>query len=433
MASRMPTTMAMTVDGPTRPRRWLGVLAWALWGLAMLDLAATVWFDHLLRQAGRPELVQLNTGAVTLVLAAVSATTSGAILASRRPRHPVGWLLLAFGLVVQTLTSAAEGYARYGFLAHPGTLPAASYLAMFASVTFIPGLGCVGFILLLTPTGSLPSPRWRWWAWIAAAVPAAFVVSWLLGMPELDPESPLHAVRNPLAIPALEDPLRVVAGVTAPVTALTLVVAGGSLVGRFRRASGLERQQLRWLTFAAALAPLAVLVMYAGILTGHLQVAGWAVGLFLALLPLAISAAIARYRLYDLDRIISRTLAYGLLTVLLGVGYAGVVLGLGRLLPQGSSLVVAAATLAVAAVFQPARRRIQQAVDRRFNRRRYDAARTIAAFSARLRDELDLDMLSAEVLTVVEQTMQPTQAWLWLRAPHEASRAASATVARQRS
>jgi hypothetical protein len=250
-------------------------------------------------------------------------------------------------------------------------------------------------------------------------VPAAFVMAWLLGVPAVDPESVLHGVRNPLAIPALETPLLVVAGVTAPLTALTLVVAGGSLVGRFRRARGGERQQLRWLSFAAALAPPAVLVMYVGILTENLELAGWAVGVFLALLPLAISAAIARYRLYDLDRLISRTLAYGLLTILLGLGYVGVVLGLGRFLPQGSSLVVAAATLAVAALFQPARRRIQQAVDRRFDRRRYDAAQTIAAFSARLREEVDLGTLTAELLAVAEQTMQPTQASLWLRPPQQ--------------
>jgi hypothetical protein len=424
----------MTASAQRVSPQWAARLAWALWLLATFGLAATAWFDHLLRQAGRPELVQLTGGGGSiLVLAAVSAASSGAILASRQPHHPVGWLLLAFGLVVQALTSAAEGYARYGLLARSGTLPAATYLAVLASVTFIPGLGCIGFILLLTPTGSPPSPRWRRWAWIAAAVPAAFMVAWLLGMPAVDPESVLHGVRNPFAIAALEGPLRVVAGVTAPLTALTLVVAGWSLVGRFRRARGTERQQLRWLSFAAALAPLAVLGLYAGVLTGNLELAGWAVGLFLALLPLAISAAIARYRLYDLDRIISRTLAYGLLTALLGLGYTAMVLGLGRLLPEGSSLVVAAATLAVAVVFQPARRRLQQAVDRRFNRRRYDAARTIEAFSARLRDELDLDTLSAEVLAVVEQTMQPTKAWLWLRAPHEASRAASATVAQQRS
>ena len=426
--------LAVPVTFHARPARigsWLVGLAWALWVLTLLSLAATAWLDHLLDQAGRPELVQLTAGSgVILVLGAVSAATAGAILASRRPRHPVGWLLLAFGLVVQALTSAAEGYARYGLLARPGTLPAASYLAMLASVTFIPGLGCVGFILLLTPTGSLPSPRWRRWAWIAAAVPAAFTVSWLLGVPAVDPESVLRGAQNPLAIPALESPLVVVAGVTAPVTALSLVVAGGSLVGRFRRARGVERQQLRWLSFSAALAAPALLVMYAGILTENLELAGWAVGVFLALLPLAISAAIARYRLYDLDRIISRTLAYGLLTLVLGLGYAGVVLGLGRLLPRGSSLVVAAATLAVAAVFQPARRRIQQAVDRRFNRRKYNTAKTIQAFSTRLRDQVDLDTLSSELQAVVHQTMEPTGVSLWLRPSPDGSSGTTGTKAR---
>ena len=263
-------------------RLWPGALAWALWALAMLGLAATAWFDHLLRQAGRPDLIQLDAGGVTVVLGAVSAASAGAVLASRRPRHPVGWLLLAFGLVAQALTSAAEGYARYGFLARPGALPATSQVATLASATFIPGLGCVGFILLLTPTGSLPSSsaRWRWWAWVAAAVPAAFGVSWLLGVPQLDPDSPLHAVGNPFAIPALADRLRPVYGSASPATALTLVVAAGSLVLRFRRAGGLERQQLRWLTLAAALAPLAVVVAAAGIVTAHLAVAGWAAGLY---------------------------------------------------------------------------------------------------------------------------------------------------------
>jgi hypothetical protein len=376
----------------------------------------------------------LDAGGVTVVLGAVSAATAGAVLASRRPRHPVGWLLLAFGLVAQALTSAAEGYARYGFLARPGALPATSQVATLASATFIPGLGCVGFILLLTPTGSLPSPsaRWRWWAWVAAAVPVAFLVSWLLGVPQLDPDSPLHAVGNPFAIPALADRLRPVYGSASPATALTLVVAAGSLVLRFRRAGGLERQQLRWLTLAAALAPLAVVVAAAGIVTAHLAVAGWAAGLYLALLCVAIGAAILRYRLYDLDRIISRTLAYGLLTVLLGGGYAGVVLGFGQLVGRDSPLVVAGATLAVAVLFQPARRRVQQAVDHRFNRRRYDAAQTVAGFSTRLRQEIDLDTLTAELLAVVGQTMQPTQATLWLRPPRATSSAAGTAVSHRR-
>jgi hypothetical protein len=166
------------------------------------------------------------------------------------------------------------------------------------------------------------------------------------------------------------------------------------------------------------LAAAALLVALAALLIEEdFTVLDLALGVCAALLPLATGAAILRYRLYDLDRIISRTLAWGLLSVLLGAGYAAVVLGPGRLLPQGSSVVVAAATLAVAvaAVFQPARRRVQQVVDRRFNRRRYDAAQSIAAFSARLREEVDLDTLTGELLAVVEETMQPTQSSLWLR------------------
>jgi len=415
------------------PRWWAAGVAWALWALALFGLAATAWFDHLLRQAGRPELAQLSGGGVAGVLSAVSAATAGAVLASHRPRNPVGWLLLTFGMMPQALSAAAEGYARYGLLVRPGTLPAAEQLATLSSSTFIPGLSLIAFILLLTPTGSLPSDRWRWFARVAAALPIAFLAAWLLAVPQPDPDSPLASISNPFAIAGLAGAGMAVAGVASPAIAVTLAVAAASLVQRFRRSRGGERQQLRWLGLVAALTPLVVFVTAAAIATGHLVLAGWALGLYLALLPLAIAAAIARYRLYDLDRIVSRTLGYGLLTVLLGLGYAAVVLGLGELLGRDSSLVVAAATLAVAAVFQPARRRIQQLVDRRFNRRRYDAARTIAAFSARLRDELDLDTLSAEVLAVVEQTMQPTQAWLWLRAPHEGSRAASASVARQRS
>jgi hypothetical protein len=397
------------------PRWWASGVAWALWTLAVLGLAATAWFDQLLRQAGRPELAQLRAGGVAVVLSAASAATAGAVLASRRPRHPVGWLLLAFGLIPQALSGAAEGYARYGLLARPGTLPGAEQLATLASATFVPGLSLITFILLLTPTGSLPSARWRWFARVAAALPVAFLAAWLLGMPQLDPESPLASVRNPFAISGLAGVGMAVAGVVSPAIALTMAVAAASLVRRFRRGRGSERQQLRWLAVAAALAPPVVLATAAAIAVGNLVLGGWIIGLYLALLPLAIAAAIARYRLYDIDRIISRTLAYGLFTLLLGGSYGTVVLGLGQLLGQDSSLVVAAATLAVAALFQPLRRRVQATVDRRFNRRRYDAARIIEAFATRLRDQVDLDALHAELLAVVDQTMQPTRASFWLR------------------
>jgi hypothetical protein len=397
------------------PRWWPAGLAWALWTLTLLGLAATVWLDRLLIEAGLPELTTvLSRGNLTSVVAGVSAATVGALVASRRPRHRVGWLLVALGLS-NAASGLAFSYSRYGLVARPGALPAAGYLAGFANGAVFLSLSLTGFVLLLTPTGKVPSPRWRWWARVqVAALVVAFLTSALAPMP-LYPEYP--EIGNPLGVAALADgPLTAAFPVGALLILAGLMAGAVSLLSRFRRAHGLERLQLRWLAMGAALAAVALLVaLTALVVEGDGVVLQAAVGICVALLPLATGAAILRYRLYDLDRIISRTLAYGLLTVLLGLGYAGVVLGLGRLLPQGSSLAVAAATLAVAAVFQPARRRIQQTVDRRFNRRHHDAGQTIAAFSARLRDQVDLDTLTAELLTVVDQTMQPTQASLWLR------------------
>jgi hypothetical protein len=394
--------------------RLAGRLAWALWTLAMLGFLPSGWIDHLLREAGRPDLVSLDAATVPYLLALVSAATVGAVVASRRPAHPVGWLLLALGLSV-TSSGLADQYVFYGLLARPGAVPAAAYVAVYGDASFILFAACIGFVLLLTPTGSLPSPRWRWWARVAAAAPAVFLLAAALRSKELEP--PYPPIRSPLAVRALAGPAEVAAGLALAVTGLAVLVGAASLVLRFRRARGVERQQLKWMAFAAALALVAVAAVTVGAAMNEQAVVVGVSGVYMAVLPLAIGAAILRYRLYDLDRIVSRTLAYGLLTVLLGLGYAGVVLGLGRLLPQGSSLVVAAATLAVAAVFQPARRRVQQAVDRRFNRRRYDAARTIAAFSDRLRQQVDLDTLTAELLAVVEETVQPTRASLWLRPP----------------
>jgi hypothetical protein len=356
----------------------------------------------------------------------VIAATVGALVASRRPRHPVGWLLLATGLSL-TLSGAISSYRWYGLVARPGTLPAAGYLAGLANGLNIVYLSCAGFILLLTPTGTLPSRRWRWWARIAAAAAGMFLLASVVDPSPLYPEYP--RIGNPLGVPALAGPLDTLLPSAGLVVLVALVVGAWSLVGRFRRARGTERQQLRWLAWGAALAAVALVAAIAELaLHGDTSLFQAALGACLVLLALATGAAILRYRLYDIDRIISRTLAYGLLSLLLGLGYAGVVLGLGRLLPQSSSLVVAAATLAVAAAFQPARRRIQQAVDRRFNRHRYDAARTIDRFSTRLRQQVDLNTLTAELLGVVDQTMQPTQASLWLR-PHEPSSTAGGASA----
>jgi hypothetical protein len=387
----------------------------------MLALAATGRLALLSQTSGSSEAQPTNVAVGALILAIASAAAVGAVLASRRPAHPVGWLLLGVGLGL-ALNILVERYVKYGLLVRPGSLPAARYLVGFTYVTIFLWLSCAGFVLLLTPTGSLPSPRWRWWARVAAAAP---VVTVLLGVVQPDPLAPDY-YGNPLAVPALARVL-IVPGVAGIVVVFaSLLVGAGSLVGRFRRARGVERQQLRWLAVAAACASVLLLVaLVAAFVLGNDVVVLAASTLCVALLPLATGAAILRYRLYDIDRVLSRTLAYGLLTMLLGGGYAGVVLLLGQLFggigDQPPSWAVAAATLAVAAAFRPARRRVQRAVDRRFNRRRYDAARTIQDFSTRLRQQVDLDSLTGELLGVVEQTMQPTIVSLWLRPSVSAS------------
>jgi hypothetical protein len=386
----------------------------------MLALPVIAWLDQLSRQAGRPELAQLTLGSVVgPVLAAVSAATAGAVLASRRPRHPVGWLLLVLGLSA-AWAGVPPAYAAYGLLARPGALPAAHAVARYWPITVVTTQTAASFALLLTPTGRLPSPRWRWWARVTLAAAVILLVALAVARGPLDPR--YQVLGGPFDLRGQGGVLLVVNQLALAATTLAVVVGAASLVVRFRRARGVERQQLRWLAWAAAVAVLGAAVALGGLAVGATALVTWAISSTFAVMPLAIGAAILRYRLYDLDHIISRTLGYGLLTVLLGGGYAAVVLGLGQLLGRDSSLAVAAATLAAAAVFQPARRRIQQAVDRRFNRRRHDAAQKIAAFSDRLRDQVDLDALHTELLAVVDQTMQPTQASLWLRSPQEPPR-----------
>jgi hypothetical protein len=274
----------------------------------------------------------------------------------------------------------------------------------------------------LFPTGRLLSRRWRVVGWLAGVgmVLAAAGIALAPGPLGGEPGPPV----NPLGIPGAENLLRVVEAIGLGAFGLAVFASVASLIVRFRRARQVERQQLKWLSYAAVLVGLAALfqiVLFAiwGDTTVTSSLANGATTGSLACVPVATGIAILRHRLYDIDRLISRTLVYVLLTVVLGLGYAGLVLVLGQLFGgvtgNPPSWAVAAATLGVAALFQPARRRIQQAVDRRFNRRRYDTARTIEAFSVRLRDQLDLDTLIVELVAVVDQTMEPTKAFLWLR------------------
>jgi hypothetical protein len=329
------------------------------------------------------------------------------VVASRRPRHPSGWLLLLLGAA---LTLAAVGLAEVS--AAVAGLGSSGWLAPYLPVAILIAVDCTAFLLLLTPSGSLPSPRWRPWAAVTAVIPAVVVL--VVALTHVR-GAPVHHVTSPLDLRALSAAEAVIFQVAFVICQVANLVATISLVVRFRRARGVERQQLRWLVLATGVVLALSAVVVAGVLSGAPVLAGLVGGLCPAVLSGAIGAAVLRYRLYDLDRIISRTLAYGLLTVLLGGSYAVVVLGIGQWLASGSSLVVAGATLAVAAAFRPAQRRVQAAVDRRFNRRRYDGARTIEAFSARMRDHVDLDSLTDRLLGVVEQSMQPASVSLWLR------------------
>jgi hypothetical protein len=409
--------------GPGRPRRRTAGLAWALWLASLLCLAAVPWLDELLRQAGRADLVQfVFPDVATPVLALVSSATVGAVVAARRPTHPVGWLLLGIALSL-TATAATAQYFVYGLLVRPGALPAARYAVLYQPATVVTALTLIGFVLLLTPTGALPSPRWRRPARVMAVTPAALVLVVTLAGGPVDPR--YQALGGPFDLRGLDGVLLAANRTALAVTVVGLVAAAASLVGRFGHARGVERLQLRWLALAAVLVGLGAVGLLFSLAVGGTAAETLfdvAVGCCLLVVPpVATGAAILRYRLYDLDRIFSRTLAYGLLTLVLGGGYALVVLGLGQLLGRDSPLVVAGATLAVAALFQPARRRVQDLVDRRFNRRRHDAARIIEGFGARLHQQVDLDTLTVELLAVVDQTMQPTQVSLWLRPSGSAS------------
>jgi hypothetical protein len=282
----------------------------------------------------------------------------------------------------------------------------------------------LGLLLLVFPTGRLPSRRWRPVLWLLVGS-TAYLVAKLMFEPMLSlqvSQTQTVQIANPVASVPLVSRVILPYSVAFFGSYAALAAAALAPIMRYRQAGQVERQQLKWpaLVLAMGVAGALAAVALFWVVPGVANVLGVLVAIELVLgIPLAVGVAILRYRLYDIDRLINRTLVYGLLTILLGGLYAAIVLTLGQLAGQigadPPSWAVAGATLAVAAVFQPARRRIQQVVDRRFDRRRYDAAKTVEAFSSRLREEIDLDTLAAELLAVVDQTTQPTQASLWLR------------------
>jgi hypothetical protein len=396
-------------------------LAWALTALSTVLLVLAVVLLVLNRDLGfkalSPHLFLVPGFAVV-----------GLVLAVRRPSNAIGWLFVGMGAVAAVQAFAVE-YAIRALVTAPGSLPAAAWMAWLATWTFLLNLPALALLLLLFPDGRVPSPRWRVVPWLLG-VAIAGVTVWVMLRPD-----PLELgevrIANPAGVAALDDPAIQTVGLVPNILTFLALFVGSFACAlapfvRRRRAGPIERQQLKWLALVAGGSGLvgATGFLMAGFASSTATVVG---GLLLLValvgvavgIPVAVGLAILRYRLYEIDRVINRTLVYALLTAVLGLGYAGVVLLLGQLFGgvggNPPSWAVAGATLAMAALFQPLRRRIQQAVDRRFNRHRYDTARTIEAFSARLRDQVDLDTLTGELVAVVDLTMQPTQVSVWLR------------------
>jgi MFS family permease len=392
--------------GSARPA---GLVAWIACALVTaLVIAAAVLFVENYSAGSALEDFGLAHALIALTYAVV-----GALVVTRRPDNPIGWLL-CFIAVPSALACLADQYARYSLLTRPESLPAAAWVAWVGTWIWLFSFLTVPFLLLLFPEGRLLSPRWRWAVWWSGASLTAVIVLILLAPRNTVSEFATSGlvsklpVTNPLFGDRFAEFIATYRLAPYVLSAASYLPALIGLLLRFQRSQGTERQQLKWFLFGGTLTMLGVLAPSAV----FLAVTG--IGI-----PIGAGIAILKHHLYDIDRLINRTLVYGLLTVLLGGAYALAVLLLGQLFGgiggEPPSWAVAGATLAVAALFQPARRRIQDGVDRRFYRRRYDAAKTIEAFSARLREEVDLDTLSAELLTVVDQTVQPTRASVWLR------------------
>jgi hypothetical protein len=386
------------------------LLAWSAWAVMVVFAPLTIVFLVANHRA--------LAGDIGNVVLFVAVGTLGAVISSRRPENAMGWLFLIAG-VTALLFGLADQLAIYGVETSPGSVPGAVWLAWLGEWSWLIPFGLLlTFLPLLFPDGRLPSRRWRPFArgvgGFLVLVAAVFMFT-----PGRYTDIP---VRNPVGLRGAGPVLRTLGTASYPVVVFLTLACAASLVVRYRRASGQERLQIKWFGYGAVF--MALCFAIGGVASGLGSVAASdaisTVG-FLGI-PAGAAVALLRYRLYDIDRIINRTLVYAVLTALLAGVYVGIAVGLGSLAgSNANSLVIAGSTLVVAALFRPARRRVQGFIDRRFYRRKYDATLTLEQFTARLREEVDLGELQDHLLGVVDDTMQPALATLWLRPPEEAS------------
>ena len=412
------------------PRRtWL--LAWSLAGLSVIVFVAGIPLYMLTSPAGVTGTIgELLGGSLFLAFPVV-----GALIAARRPRNPIGWILLADGLL-WNLSGTMDYYSDYG-AASSGSLPFVVGMATINNWLWVPAVGLLGtYAFLLFPDGKLPSRRWLPLAWLSGAM--IVLVGIQVGLTPGQLEG-LEGVRNPWGV--LVFPwMKSMPYLLVPLFLLCMVLSVFSLVLRFRRSRGEKRQQIKWIAFGASLVGFLYLIAMLGSIVypqetwfapgspRWLIVLEYAALLSFPVIPTAIGFAVLRYRLYDIDVVINRALVYGSLTATLVLIYFGGVATIQTLFrtltgqEQQPQLAVVVSTLAIAALFNPLRTRIQSFIDRRFYRRKYDAAKTLEGFSARLRDEIDLEALGGDLVSVVRETMQPEHVSLWLNQAHDPPR-----------
>ena len=380
------------------------LIAWTLSVLAIALALSGLVFAHFNDPTERA-LQQSSTVDVVLAL----SSPLGALIASRRPSNPIGWLFCALSIDSAVTVFALE-YGSYALETRPGALPAAEYVYWVGSWVGVLGFLLGVFLFLLFPSGTFMSRSWKGVAWVAAGVTFMAAITdavspW--------PTHPSLDFGNPLAVEASPGPLAAMREIAFTALILCLTASAAALVMRLRRSRGHERQQLKWFTYAAIVAALVSVV-------APLHVPTWEIlaPVTYALIPIAIAIAILRHHLYDIDVLIHRTVVYSALTAILGAVYFALVLVLQFVfnpLARQSDLAIAGSTLAVATLFRPARTRIQGFIDHRFFRARYNASRTMEKFSERLTERIGLETLSAELIGVVQETLQPEHVSLWLR------------------
>lgn len=396
--------------------RWTTVLAWSLWGLVITCLVVLL-ISPLVRRGDLGGL-ELPTF-VAFSLFVLGFATIGGLIGARHPRNPIGWIMCVSAIAF-TVGGATGGYAEYSL--DRGMLPGFALAAWLSVWTWSVGAALPPtFLLLLFPDGRLPSRRWKPVAWVAGVAIVVVVLAIALAPGEIDD----YNTSNPFGVPmihAVVQPLAGFAGIALFACGFSSIA---SMIFRFRRAQNQERQQLKWLAYAVGMVALAAaasipIETLSDSDEGLVELSNFLVTSSMSTIPMAIGVAVLKHRLYNIDRIINRTLVYVALTVILGLLYVAGVVGSGSLIRSltgqtDNNLGVAASTLAVAALVRPLRSRVQGAIDHRFYRRKYDAARTLEIFSSRLRDEVDLDFLSRDLIGVVGDTMQPVHVSLWLR------------------